>query len=180
MIAELFYPKELKEIIADLRAKDNLNEEALKGIRRQPLVFAVLWLFIVCLVYFATPLDFIGTLKFSIGLAVLGVLLVWGSVCSVFSRMKAYLTGEKYQGYVLGIYSLPPSSSVKVKIQNKNSNQIAFIGPFVQWHRTKECPQIGEKIYYYSIGKRMRHNMPNRIEIKEKYCLSKSMILENQ
>ena len=32
MIAELFYPKELKEIIADLRAKDDLNEEALKNI----------------------------------------------------------------------------------------------------------------------------------------------------
>lgn len=30
MIAELFYPKELKEIIADLRAEDDLNEEALK------------------------------------------------------------------------------------------------------------------------------------------------------
>lgn len=29
MIAELFYPKELKEIITDLRAKDDLNERAL-------------------------------------------------------------------------------------------------------------------------------------------------------
>ncbi|PCJ99043.1 MAG: hypothetical protein COA45_06255 [Zetaproteobacteria bacterium] len=29
MIAELFYPKELKDIIADLRAKDDLNEGAL-------------------------------------------------------------------------------------------------------------------------------------------------------
>ncbi len=29
MIAELFYPKELKKIIADLRAKDDLNEDAL-------------------------------------------------------------------------------------------------------------------------------------------------------
>ncbi len=31
MIAELFYPKELKQIIADLRAKDDLNEDALKN-----------------------------------------------------------------------------------------------------------------------------------------------------
>ncbi len=29
MIAKLFYPKELKEIIVDLRAKDDLNEDAL-------------------------------------------------------------------------------------------------------------------------------------------------------
>ncbi len=29
MIAELFYPKELKEIIADLRVKDDLDEDAL-------------------------------------------------------------------------------------------------------------------------------------------------------
>ncbi len=32
MIAELFYPRELKEIIADLRAKDDLNAEALNRI----------------------------------------------------------------------------------------------------------------------------------------------------
>ncbi len=32
MIAELFYPKELKKVIADLRAKDDLNEEALKSL----------------------------------------------------------------------------------------------------------------------------------------------------
>ena len=32
MIAELFYPKELKDIIADLRAKDDLNEKPLKSL----------------------------------------------------------------------------------------------------------------------------------------------------
>ncbi len=34
MIAELFYPKELKDVIADLRAKDDLNEEALNQVNR--------------------------------------------------------------------------------------------------------------------------------------------------
>ncbi len=33
-IAELFYPKELKEIIADLRTKDDLNKDALKQLNR--------------------------------------------------------------------------------------------------------------------------------------------------
>ena len=32
MIEELFYPKELKEIIADLRAKNDLNEKPLKAL----------------------------------------------------------------------------------------------------------------------------------------------------
>ena len=31
MIAALFYPKELKEVIADLRAKGDLNERALRN-----------------------------------------------------------------------------------------------------------------------------------------------------
>jgi len=34
MIAELFYPSDLKEIIADLRAKDDLNELALKTLNK--------------------------------------------------------------------------------------------------------------------------------------------------
>lgn len=37
MIAELFYPKELKEIITDLRADDNLNTDALKNVNREIL-----------------------------------------------------------------------------------------------------------------------------------------------
>ncbi len=34
MVAELFYPKELKEVIADLRSKDDFNEDSLKHINR--------------------------------------------------------------------------------------------------------------------------------------------------
>lgn len=47
MIAELFYPKELKDIIADLRAKDDLNEEALKRLNNIPFVVFIFWLLVI-------------------------------------------------------------------------------------------------------------------------------------
>lgn len=51
MIAELFYPKELKGIIVDLRAKDDLNEEALK--RLDGYIMSTLKKFIIVTIFFS-------------------------------------------------------------------------------------------------------------------------------
>ena len=45
-IAELFYPKELKQVIADLRAKDDLNEQALRLLNIEVVTFCILWIII--------------------------------------------------------------------------------------------------------------------------------------
>lgn len=50
MIAELFYPKELKNVIADLRAKGELNEAALK--RMNSFVMKRVAIYIGCLLFF--------------------------------------------------------------------------------------------------------------------------------
>lgn len=58
MIAEWFYPKELKEIIADLRAKDDLNEEALKALEHSPMVSSGVFLFIFIVSFLYLYPDF--------------------------------------------------------------------------------------------------------------------------
>ena len=58
MIAELFYPKELKDIIADLRAKDDLNEEALNNVRKEIerllRAHSILFILLICICYYAS------------------------------------------------------------------------------------------------------------------------------
>ena len=55
VIAELFYPKELKDVIADLRAKGDLNEAALK--RLEYYVFYTLGCyFFTCALFLIVPL----------------------------------------------------------------------------------------------------------------------------
>ncbi len=66
MIAELFYPKELKEIITDLRADDNLNTDALKNVNREILrqrstMFAMIIISLCIFIYlFPEPTAYIG------------------------------------------------------------------------------------------------------------------------
>jgi hypothetical protein len=175
MIAELFYPKELKEIIADLRAKGDLNEEAVKAIRYTPYVFGALWLVVFVIIFISDP-----GLKLTVFLGAGGLLLAaffaWLTNQTTFTRMKSYLYGTREKGKVLGIYSAYPASAIKIKIQNITTSDVVYTGVFTQWYHTKECPKCGEEIYYYSIGKRIRHNMPDRTEVKILYCLSKRIL----
>ncbi len=91
MIAELFYPKELKEIIEDLRDKDDLNEGALihfRQITNRNLLIALV--FIVVVLY----MDGVGTIFacFSIG----APFLVFYEGRERFeSCYKPYITGTK-------------------------------------------------------------------------------------
>ncbi len=94
MIAELFYPKELKGVIADLRAKDDLNEEALQRLNRYILRKFKIYL-VICLAFM--PL-FIHPDMTSFYFALLWILFI-----SIFAGLKQQL--YKMTKLVLHLYN---------------------------------------------------------------------------
>ena len=101
MIAELFYPKELKKTIADLRAKDDLNEEALRRVNHDIMkkYTVILCIFIVLLTsaFWAEVFSF-----FSL---ILGLVLATGSFILNFTNKYTlpYTIGSKVDGYITGV-----------------------------------------------------------------------------
>ncbi len=181
MIAEWFYPKELKEIIADLRAKDDLNEQALKVLEHSPIVSLLLFGFVFVVIFFNVLPNWTVIIITGAVCIVLGFVLMILTILASWSRMRAYLRGKRNEGEVISVLPyVGINPQVRIKVKNLSSQQnIVFIGDYIEWHLDKKiCPQKGERIYYFSDGDNMRSNMPDRLEIKIKYCLSKSMALE--
>lgn len=99
MIAELFYPKELKEIIAELRAKDDLNEKALDHLNDYPLL--LLWAYILIYVFRLENNHLSGDFLYLVFIAIVWIFSVWITVrIHFFDKMAAYVLGEKRKGAV--------------------------------------------------------------------------------
>lgn len=91
MIAELFYPKELKEIIADLRAEDDLNEEALRHYDGVTKIYLLIVLVSIVVVLY---IDGMG-IPFAC-LSVVAPFLIFHEGRERFeSCYKPYITGTK-------------------------------------------------------------------------------------
>lgn len=179
MIAEWFYPKELKEIIADLRAKDDLNEQALKVLEHSPIVSLLLFGFVFVVIFFNVLPNWPVIIITGAVCIVLGFVLMILTILASWSRMRAYLRGKRNEGTVIGVYAVGLTSMVRIRLQNEYDSRRILVGDYVEWNiKKKEHPRKGERIYYFSDGNNMRNNMPDRLEIKIKYCLSKSMALE--
>jgi len=178
MIAELFYPKELKQDIADLRAQDDLNEEAVKSLKDTPKVFLTIWIMAMLVLGLILYPDFLKIAGAGIGLSVVAITLIWMEIRNYSNRMMVYLRGEYERGVVQEIYTRAATSApiAHITIFNSSSGRKEVIGPFIKWHKREFCPQKGEEIYYYSTGHKRRENMPDRIEIKKQYCLSRRIL----
>lgn len=171
MIAELFYPKELKQVIADLRAKDDLNEEALKSLNTNVYLFYV-------------PFVFIGILILAsyliVGTRVLIPVVFWGGVlCSlpvVFWRVwkvyyRPYVEGEKVEGRIMEInYSRNGSRVLHIRnISNQSMDKI---------HQTflhGKCASGKDDIVEYFVAGDTFATLHD-FELMKKYSLKQSML----
>lgn len=177
-IAEIFYPKELKDVIADLRAKDDLNEEALGVLRSSPFVFLIVLgtsCFLMSVGAMSNVLLVFVVILIHLFLAYILIVI---DIKSSLARMETYLYGDVRRGIIVAYHSFPQLPMKKIKVMDMVSKEKVFIGPFYQWNDEKNMPQKGTEITYYSRGKSTRCNMPDCIEIKKKYCLLKSMLRE--
>ncbi len=180
MIAELFYPKELKQTIADLRAKGDLNEAALKEINQN------VWFSFICSgVVTAIVLvknSLLITFIFFICFGLLGSFISLRRAIYMFSL--PYTKGKIHKGVIKSVrfgkdyYPRAPKgwridySFVDDEGQELNgSSDVIF-----KAHVGSDIPKKGEEIQVYvHPNDTSKHGIFLPYYFK-RYCLSKSHI----
>lgn len=183
MLYEIFYPKEMKRIINDLREKDDLNEGAAAHINKIIRVFLILFLALCLLIIVSEGLD--GVLK----------VLILSIVCAVFLRflidhnfyknMAPYLLGELKEGVIIDCkkytYGFNPTPLFATTIKEIDKDRVFTI----RLAKENQSSQIFEKLqpndsflFYGSENGRVG-KMPAIKSIMDLHCLSAS-VLENK
>lgn len=170
MIVEFFYPRELKDIIAELRAKDDLNEEVIQNLNK--------------IVYIGLFIYGIGVgVSLSIGNAILSLLLVMVSPC--FILMDIRNTYNKYLLPYLGQNERVTSKvtlkqnftrgQVKYFVENTESRRKYCIEPLIEWKEIT-MPEEGDYINICISSGSPDRAMPDYLLFKRKYCLRLSRV----
>jgi F0F1-type ATP synthase assembly protein I len=181
MIAELFYPKELKEVIKDLREKDDLNEEALKNINKSflatPLIITIL---------VTTPIYLIDGFNFFCWLFI--VTSIVGYVFSINQTTKKmilpYSLGIPMQGKIESIeyrnalsYGSAEGWSFNYSFMNlKNEPIKKSVCNIRKSVMTSPAPEVGNEITVYVYPDDGQSSMPLIPSTFKQYCISKSKL----
>ena len=184
MIAELLYPKELKEIIADLRAKDDLNEKAISNLNRQVKVILLLYLIFVLMIII---LEGIIGIIIVLVLSPLFAFLLHFLARNIFTKcMAPYLYGDIKEGLIINVgkrtyYGFNLTPTYIISIQNNETQNLSIIkfsqgyGDNKFWH----IPKINQEITYFNTENRRYGIMPAYKNLMSIYCLSK-MVLDKE
>lgn len=182
MIAALFYPKELKAIIADLRAKGDLNEAALKEINQN------VWFSFICSAVVSAIVlvknSLLITFIFFICFGFLGCFISLRRAICMFSL--PYTKGKIYKGVIRSARfgkDYNPSAPKGWRIdysfvddkgrELKGSSDVIF-----KAHIGSYIPKNGEEIQVYvHPNNTSKHGIFLPFYFK-RYCLSKSRIKE--
>ncbi len=165
-IVELFYPKELKEIIADLCAKDDLNEAALKILNKNINLALIFWALIVWAAYLGKSYT-----VFSILLIALPVIF-WSSYKRWFEHyMRPYIKGKKATGVVSDIKYYRHSIEYYFNVERKTYKM-----PKISCWQKVTRPQIGDSMTVYLDPIREGYVMPNLTDLKRFFHLKKSQL----
>jgi hypothetical protein len=176
MIAELFYPKELKEVIKDLGIKGDLNEEAIKAINWHAGIKAFIYIAIISFAYSPFEPKFLS-------LSVIIALTYVIDIRNMANFAVSFSAGEHLLGKVRKIRYVNPLfhwlfplcfiSYEFVNFQNKIQRSKCCL-------RTKRLPadmsHKGDVIMVYAHPKRKLYNVPFVSHYFKKFCLSKSRL----
>lgn len=172
MIAELFYPKELRDAIADLRAKDDLNEHALYEINRQINICILALIFLIMVLFYTDNIE-------------------WGWFCILLSPFLCFFEARRifysYSAvYLRGVRKVGTLWDVQHRVASNQKliyqdidGEICKRTPLLNQNNYKQpLPKRGFGISYYYDPKGVYKAMPNLWFVKIKHCLSKSMLNE--
>ncbi len=126
MIATLFYPKELKEIIADLRSKDDLNEEFeayFETIVIRRIALLVLFISIIGMYY-----EIYAAIIISI---LLPLLLKFDINHNIQDRILPYILGKRLEVEVSKIYTSGNGSYIEGIDQNGRKYRTKILPPSI-------------------------------------------------
>lgn len=171
MIAELFYPRELKEIITDLRAKGDLNEEAKKNIN--------------CFFYKCVALEFFGSLILSViflnqdfaFIVLFFCILFFGFIYFDFQKyierkIFPYLSNSRKNLKILRMKSYRGGAVLVCEDSDKKIYRSPLLRELWRLKNLNEgfviacfISKLDPKIF-----------MPDEESIKRKFCLSKSIL----
>lgn len=164
MLVELFYPKELKETILDLKVKNDLNEEA--------LMITKLFLFksLAVIIFCSVVLAVVGHWSFGFMLLIFACLFVRFDFAKYFEH--------KIAPYTFGTLEL-------LQIEKRKSYRYGIKLLLANDHLTPLLPglwkegryQKGDSIYCFVLGNRC---MPDIKDLKNKYCLSISALQKGE
>ncbi len=181
MIAELFYPKELKDIIADLRAKDDLNEEALRQIKGNALLFFLIGAVVIPPVYYFKGYDHTQV--------ALGIFFLLGYVWTVrhSSKMMAipYTLGRVVLGKIEWITFGKNGNPSQLKgwhfiysFENSKKDKVKKRFFVMPEYMVSPAPQKGDDIEIYVHPENEKFHAPFIPKTFEKLCLSKKRTQE--
>ncbi len=167
MFLELFWPKEIKELVAKYRAEDTLNEESVEYLNMVIRRNLILWI-IIFFVFILLSLPFLA-----IALLLLSPLSTWFDVRNSFRRqMTSYAYGEKievlvtYAGSSLYgtqmIWCRTLDSNKKIRIVIATKPKISL----------QDFPKEGQKIFVYQDKEYRYKAMPDIDYLKRKYSLT--------
>ena len=165
MIAELFYPKELKDIIADLRAKGDLNEVALSRLN----LLVIKWLL---------AMGGAASIPLINGYIFVSIALVVILPIGIRFDVKRHIS-QKILPYLLGRKEI---LSLKKRVPYRFGVVLTMLGSSRKEYKTplltelwgqKELAKFGQEIECF-VCSDSEICMPNIKEITDKYCLKKN------
>ena len=173
MIAKLFYPRELKEIIAKLDAENNLRTEPLFWLNRIIFVYLALLHLTSFVIFIADGFVYAGTAF------VVFNFVIYLLVKAHFKQMKAYIYGKKQKAVIKNLKVngfLRIVSNIKITCESLENGE-KIILPRVQknWI-TAQGLKVGDAItVYYAPGHKMHPAIDTEVD-KQYLCLRKDLM----
>ncbi len=169
MIAELFYPKELKEIIRDLEAKNNLRREPLKKLNKElNYMFSQICLLLLCTLFSGTIIEMLFYILFY-------VILSYILVKDRMHKLKSYIYGKKENGTIIQIkHAYFRNTIIRVsRLSDGNNIRLNRLDLLIKdFHGV----QVGKDISFYETAEKFILPMPDITIVKEYYCLRKDLM----
>lgn len=168
MFYEIFYPKEMREVIADLRAKGDLNERSINLYKRDLNILFLIYLLFLCSVFLFDPKDV--TLQFLIVIMFV-ISMIATSRSKYYCNMKPYIYGNKKEGYALQDQKMSFGNTTFIKEKKTDRVYKIYLGSV---HGAVKAPNAGDHVIFYG-SDQFKYAMPCNYSFLEDFCLSLSI-----
>jgi len=170
MIAELFWPKEMKELVKKYRAEGTCNEEAVRYVNKAIWKHISIFLIIAFMLLTTSEVMAAGILF------LLTPLFVWFDIRNLFRKqMLPYIEGKKTDvefARVIRYYA----GKQKVIFLSKNKERIICCLNHKPNLRKEDFPDTGQIVSIYQNNQAKHNAMPDIDYLKEKYSLTTTIL----
>lgn len=177
MLVELFYPKELKDVVEKLRVENDLNERALETLNAGIYLYFILWAVVSGLLFLFFNFQSAAVSSFLCGgFAILA--------CGISTRytyktcMTPYIYGVPCRAVVVKLYTRGrnirrPITDIRVRLLPAETREIVIKGVYMYRNHGSVIKKNDEIEIFYTQGKRCDAVLNNE-DFKSDYCLMKS------